>query len=146
MPEEDLPRFYAIADVAAFPSLYEPFGIVALEAMAAGVPVVTSDAGGFREVVRHLQTGVHTYAGDPNSLAWGVNLVLSDAALAARLRQAGPVEVRTRFSWDQIARADAGRLRRSAVRPGGRPATAKRPEGPGFHPRYLSGEQAGSRS
>ncbi len=145
VPDEDLPRFYAIADAAAFPSLYEPFGIVALEAMAAGVPTVTSDAGGFREVVRHLQTGVLTYAGDANSLAWGLNLVLSDAELAARLREAGPAEVRRRFNWERIAERTRA-VYEEVFRAQEVARESRVFEGPEFHPRYLSGEQLQNRS
>jgi glycosyltransferase involved in cell wall biosynthesis len=146
LPEADLPRLYAVADVAAFPSLYEPFGIVALEAMAAGVPVVTSDAGGFREVVRHLQTGLHTWAGNPDSLAWGVNLVLSDAALAARLRAAGRAEVAARFTWDRLARQTQA-VYEEVLTERDRPRTdTHHLEGPTLHPRYLTGEAPASRS
>ncbi len=146
LPEADLPRLYAIADVAAFPSLYEPFGIVALEAMAAGVPVVTSDAGGFREVVRHLQTGVHTWAGNADSLAWGLNRVLSDPALAARLREAGRAEVAARYGWDRIAGRTQEVYAEVLAEQAGGGARPQTPVGPALHPRYLSGEQAPSRS
>jgi Glycosyltransferase len=76
MPEDDLDRFQTIADCAVFPSLYEPFGIVALESFAARVPVVVSDTGGFPEVVRHGKTGIVTWANNPDSLAWGILEVL----------------------------------------------------------------------
>ena len=108
VPEEDLPRLYAAADVAVFPSLYEPFGIVALEAMAAGVPVVTSDIGGLREVVRHGVTGLHTWANNPHSLAGGIVRVLSEPRLAKRLRRAGREEVRRRYDWAGIAERTLG--------------------------------------
>ena len=147
LPEEDLPRMYAIAEAAVFPSLYEPFGIVALEAMAAGVPVVTSDIGGFREVVRHERTGLHTWANNAGSLAWGINRVLSDPKLAARLRRAGRREVRERYGWDGIAErtlevyeevlADATRAAARAPRPAAEP---------GVRPRYLASGTAYSRS
>ncbi len=94
---------YAAADVAVFPSLYEPFGIVALEAMARGTPVVVSDTGGLREVVRHEKTGLKVYSGDADSLAWGIKRVLLDESLRTRLRENGPAEVRERFSWDHVA-------------------------------------------
>ena len=94
---------YAIADAAVFPSLYEPFGIVALEGMARGVPVVVSDTGGLGEVVRHEETGLKVYSGDADSLAWGIKRALLDESLQEKLRRNGPVEVRERFSWDQVA-------------------------------------------
>lgn len=95
--------FYAIANTAVFPSLYEPFGIVALEGMARGVPVVVSDTGGLGEVVRHEETGLKVYSGDADSLAWGIKRALLDESLQEKLRRNGPVEVRERFSWDQVA-------------------------------------------
>ncbi|NIM04873.1 MAG: glycosyltransferase [Armatimonadetes bacterium] len=101
--EEDLRRLYAVADVAVFPSLYEPFGIVALEAMAAGVPVVTSDIGGFREVVRHRETGIHTWANNADSLAWGIVEVLRKPEEAAVRALRAAKEVKTHYTWKKVA-------------------------------------------
>jgi glycosyltransferase involved in cell wall biosynthesis len=78
VPDDVLLRIYRIADVAVFPSLYEPFGIVALEAMAARIPVVVSDAGGLKEVVEHNVTGVVTWLNNSDSLAWGILEVLQN--------------------------------------------------------------------
>jgi glycosyltransferase involved in cell wall biosynthesis len=78
VPDETLLRIYKVIDAACFPSLYEPFGIVALEAMAAGVPVVVSDAGGLKEVVQHDLSGTVTLAGNVDSLAWGITRALRD--------------------------------------------------------------------
>ena len=104
VPEADLAAYYACASVAVFPSHYEPFGIVALEAMAAGVPVVTSDAGGLASVVEHEVTGLTTYAGNAESLAWGINLALGDRKAAlARARRAA-ARVAERYTWQQIAK------------------------------------------
>lgn len=138
VPEEDLPRLYQVAEVAAFPSLYEPFGIVALEAMASGTPVVTSDVGGFREVVRHEETGLTTYVGDAHSLALAINRILSDAALAARLREAGAREVKTRFGWDRIA-AKTGAVYAEVVmgKQGDEIGERMPMGGPGLRARYL---------
>jgi glycosyltransferase involved in cell wall biosynthesis len=104
IPDEDLLRLYRVVDVAVYPSLYEPFGIVALEAMAAGVPVVVSDAGGLKEVVQHERTGIVTWAGNAESLAWGILRVLlhprEAQAQAARARRI----VQREFNWARIAR------------------------------------------
>lgn len=94
---------YAAADASVFPSLYEPFGIVALEGMARGIPVVVSDTGGLSEVVKHEETGVKVCPGDSESLAWGIKRVLLDEKLRAKLRENGPKEVRERFNWDRVA-------------------------------------------
>ena len=69
MNSKQLPKLYKCADVAVFPSTYEPFGIVALVAMLAGVPAVVSDVGGLNEIVDHGINGMKSYAGNPNSLA-----------------------------------------------------------------------------
>ena len=104
IPDSELLRLYRVVDVAVYPSLYEPFGIVALEAMAAGAPVVVSDAGGLKEVVRHEETGVLTWAGNPESLAWGILRVLQDPAAARRRAQNAQKSVQREFNWRRIAR------------------------------------------
>jgi glycogen synthase len=103
MANRSLHMLYRSADVAVFPSLYEPFGIVALEAMAAGVPVVTSDAGGLREVVLHDETGTTTFAGNPESLAWGILRALRDPARASNQAEHAKRRLRTDFDWSHIA-------------------------------------------
>jgi len=103
MANRNLYSMYRIADVAVFPSLYEPFGIVALEAMASGAPVVTSDAGGLPEVVLHDRTGTISYAGDTNSLAWAILRVLQDPARAHKLSAEAKKRLHTDFEWSPIA-------------------------------------------
>ena len=103
VPDEDLQKIYSISDIACFPSLYEPFGIVALEGMAAGVPVVVSDAGGLPEVVENNVTGITTYAGNPNSLADGLLKLLHEPETGRRLVAAAHERVLTTFNWDTIA-------------------------------------------
>jgi glycogen synthase len=103
VPDETLLRLYKVIDVAAFPSLYEPFGIVALEAMAAGVPVVVSNAGGLTEVVEHDASGTVTHAGNVESLAWGITRVLKDPATAQRMAVNARSRVRELFNWQLIA-------------------------------------------
>lgn len=94
---------YRCADIAVFPSLYEPFGITALEAMACGVPVVVSDVGGLAEVVRHGLTGWKVYAGNPGSLADGVLHLLYEPKLADKLRQNALKIVESKYNWPSIA-------------------------------------------
>ena len=103
VPDSDLLKIYKIADIACFPSLYEPFGIVALEAMAARVPVVVSDAGGLPEVVQDQVSGTTTYAGNPNSLADGILSVLHQPARAVQLAEVAYQRVLTLFNWNLIA-------------------------------------------
>ncbi|OAN46473.1 glycosyl transferase family 1 [Chloroflexus islandicus] len=101
--DEDRNRLYAVGDVAVFPSLYEPFGIVALEAFAAGCPVIVSDAGGLAEVVQHELNGLVVPAGDAVALA---NALLASlhAPAESRLRAArGAALARAYYTWNRIA-------------------------------------------
>jgi glycosyltransferase involved in cell wall biosynthesis len=94
---------FHIASCAVFPSLYEPFGIVALEAMAVGCPVVVSEVGGLREVVCHGKTGVTVYPNDAQSVAWGILNTLRNPELAtARAREAQQI-VERQYNWDSVA-------------------------------------------
>lgn len=102
--DPDLRRLYKIADVVVIPSLYEPFGIVALEGMAAKVPVVTSDAGGLTDFVEHMKTGITTYSGDQSSLAWGVLEVIRNRELATSLKATAADSVRDVYNWKAIAK------------------------------------------
>ncbi len=104
MSDEDLSRFQTVADCAVFPSLYEPFGIVALESFAAYVPVVVSDTGGLPEVVRHSETGVVTYVNDAGSIAWGILRVLQDPEYRKTLVENAARELTDRFAWPRLAR------------------------------------------
>lgn len=101
--DAELLQLYKIADAVCIPSLYEPFGIVALEGMAAQVPVVTSDVGGLKDFVENMVTGVTTYAGDSGSLAWGLLQVLRNPELAKRLRETAYDKVRHIYNWKVIA-------------------------------------------
>ncbi len=97
-------RLYREAAVTVFPSLYEPFGIVALEGMAARTPVVVSDTGGLREIVEHGVDGLKCYTGSANSLADNILTVFGDRELSRRMMAKGYEKVRDHYSWDVIAR------------------------------------------
>jgi glycosyltransferase involved in cell wall biosynthesis len=103
MSDETLNYFQTVADCAVFPSLYEPFGIVALESFAAHVPVVVSNAGGFPEVVHHARTGIITQANDPDSLAQGILEVLKNPDDARLLTDNAYQDLFTRFNWVNLA-------------------------------------------
>ncbi|BAZ32902.1 group 1 glycosyl transferase [Cylindrospermum sp. NIES-4074] len=98
-----LDRFQTIADCAVFPSLYEPFGIVALESFASRVPVVVSDTGGFPEVVQHTKTGIVTWVNNPDSLAWGILEVLKNPGYRQWLIDNAYEDLERRFSWPKLA-------------------------------------------
>jgi glycosyltransferase involved in cell wall biosynthesis len=103
MSDHDLDKFQTVADCAVFPSLYEPFGIVALESFAAKVPVVVSDTGGLPEVVRHTKTGIVTQAGNADSVAWGILEVLKNPDYAKWLVDNAYEDLDRRFRWDKLA-------------------------------------------
>lgn len=96
-------QLLALADVAVFPSRYEPFGIVALEAMASRVPVVVGDTGGLAEVVRHGVNGLKAVPGDPASIAQRIVQVLAIPHLARRLVERAYRDVERLYDWDAIA-------------------------------------------
>jgi glycosyltransferase involved in cell wall biosynthesis len=104
MHEDELNQFRTVADCSVFPSLYEPFGIVALESFAARIPVVVSDTGGLPEVVRHTKTGVVTHAANPDSLAWGILEVLKSPDYAQWLVDNAYEDLDRRFNWAKLAR------------------------------------------
>ncbi|HEX7586798.1 MAG TPA: glycosyltransferase, partial [Anaerolineae bacterium] len=99
--QEALPYYYASADVVVMPSLYESFGMVALEAMACGTPVVASDVGGLSYIVRDGETGFLVPEGDPRALADCLGQLLHDPALRARLGRRG-IEVAREYAWPRI--------------------------------------------
>jgi len=86
------------------PSLFEPFGIVALEAMAAKSPVVVSDTGGLSEIVEHDVTGVKVYPENPDSLSWGITKVLLDEKYATWIRNNAYKKALENYDWDKIGR------------------------------------------
>ncbi len=100
---EELPGYYANCDVYCSPALGgETLGIVLLEAMAAGAPVVASDIPGYDETARRDADALLVPPGDPAQLADGLVAVLRDGALAARLRAAGQLRARA-YSWPVVA-------------------------------------------
>jgi len=103
MDEATLLRLQKCADVSVVPSLFEPFGIVALEAMAAKSPVVVSDTGGLSEIVDHDFTGVKVYPNNPDSLAWGITKVLLDENYSRYISENAYRRVREKYDWDKIA-------------------------------------------
>jgi len=94
---------YREAAVAVFPSLYEPFGMVALEAMAAGTPVVVTDVGGLAEIVEHEKNGLKCYPDNPGSLADNILRLLGEPNLARRLAATAQVDLRNLYTWEEIA-------------------------------------------
>ena len=102
-----LHSLYAISDLCVIPSLYEPFGLVALEAMASGCPCIVADTGGLREVVPGGErVGLRFRASDSASLATMMEKVLSDDVLRDRLVAEASEHI-LRFDWADVARRTA---------------------------------------
>jgi D-inositol-3-phosphate glycosyltransferase len=106
---EDMPTLLRSADVVACTPRNEPFGIVPLEAMACGVPVVASAVGGMLDTVVHDVTGRLVHPNKPGELARAINPLLRDSFLRQSLGAAGRDRARARYSWDQVA-ADTLRI------------------------------------
>ena len=100
--DDVLHQLYRIADVCVVPSIYEPFGLVALEAMASGCPCIVADTGGLREVVPHGEVGLRFRTRDPEALGRMVERVLTDAELTGRLVAEASEHV-LRFDWNDVA-------------------------------------------
>lgn len=100
--QDTLQYYYSAAEIVVVPSHYESFGLVALEAMACGTPVVASETGGLVFLVRDGETGFHVPAGDPQALADRLGQLLEDDVLRRRLgKQAA--EYAKRYAWPLIA-------------------------------------------
>jgi glycogen(starch) synthase len=104
LDEESLRKLYQIADVCVVPSLYEPFGITALEAMAAKTPLVVSNTGGLSEIVEHDKTGTKVYAGNTDSLAWGITRILLDPGYADWIKLNAYKKALEVYDWTRIAK------------------------------------------
>ncbi|MBI3538615.1 MAG: glycosyltransferase [Chloroflexi bacterium] len=100
--QESLPYYYSAADAVVMPSLYESFGMVALEAMACGAPVVASDVGGLSFIVRDGETGYLVPENDPHALAACLKPLLFDPKLRARLGARG-IEIAREYAWSHVA-------------------------------------------
>lgn len=99
----DMPALLRSADVVACTPWYEPFGIVPLEAMACGVPVVAAAVGGMLDTVVHDVTGLLIPPKDPRACANAINAILRDAFARSGFGAAGRDRARSRYSWDRIA-------------------------------------------
>lgn len=138
----DVAALLGTADVALVPSSYEPFGIVVLEAGAAGTPVIAGAAGGLREIIDHDTTGMLVPPRDPRALAKAVTTLLDDPGHAAALVHAARRVIEARYVWPVAARATE-KVYAEAVAdprpPRPRPAPARRGN-------VLTGEPAGRAS
>ena len=103
LEDHDLVNLYNEAAVFACPSVYEPFGIINLEAMACETPVVATRVGGIKEVVVNEETGLLVPPGEPAKLGRAITRVLEDPQTGAKMGKAGRRHVLRNFTWDRIA-------------------------------------------
>lgn len=103
VPRGDMPGIFRSADAVVCAPWYEPFGIVPLEAMACGVPVVAAAVGGLRDTVVDHATGLHVPPRDPEAIASALAMLLGNPSLRSELGDAGQRRARARYSWDRVA-------------------------------------------
>ena len=108
MARPDVPAVIRSADVVACVPWYEPFGIVPLEAMACGVPVVASAVGGLVDTVVDGRTGLHVPPRRPREVARALRALLDDPELRRSMGAAGLRRARGRYSWDTVAASTLG--------------------------------------
>ncbi len=101
--QEQIPAYYAAADVCVVPSYYEPFGLVAIEAMAAGIPVIASDVGGLRYSIVPNETGMLVPLGNTDSLSAAIADVFADPKRWELLANTAQQRVQSQFSVAAIA-------------------------------------------
>ena len=102
VPQEDLPQYYSAADLMVVPSHYESFGLVAVEALACGTPVIASKVGGLQYIVQDNENGYLIPLRCAGLFAEKIDSVLGDTALLAQFRRAARPSV-TRYSWRSVA-------------------------------------------
>jgi glycosyltransferase involved in cell wall biosynthesis len=114
---DEIMQFYRESDICVVPSEWEePFGLVAVEAMAIGRPVVVADVGGLQEIVVHGETGFIYRRGHVMQLVAHLRALLDDPALAARLGAAGRARVEAQYDWDTVIRRHYPAILEEALR------------------------------
>jgi glycogen synthase len=101
--DQEVINLMTSADVLVVPSIYEPFGIVALEGMATGVPVVASQVDGLAEIIEHDRTGIFVFPKNPESIAWGIKRILSDYDHAKWMTENAKEKLHKAYSWEAVA-------------------------------------------
>jgi D-inositol-3-phosphate glycosyltransferase len=112
-----LPLYYSAADVCVVPSHYEPFGLVAIEAMACGTPVVASAVGGLNFTVVSEETGLLVPAQDVDAFAGAIERTLVDRLWAQKARKQAAQRVRNNFSWSGVALQLSDLYRKLLIQP-----------------------------
>jgi len=108
LPPDDVPSFYAASDVFVLPSRYEPFGIVMLEAMACGVPVVATHHGGPSKVIKDGEDGLLVDPEDTSAVARAIARILDSDTLRSQFYTRGRAKVESTYGWSVIAQKHLG--------------------------------------
>ena len=103
LSREILPTYYAAADICVVPSHYEPFGLVAIESMACGTPVVASDVGGLQFTVVNEETGLLVPPQNVPAFNHAIDRILGNPAWQQELGKAAKKRVINKFSWHGVA-------------------------------------------
>jgi len=111
--DADLVGALRASDVVVVPSRFEPFGIIALEAMAAGAPLVVSRVGGLAEIVDDSVDGLKVEPNNPSAIAEATVRILSDRELATRLAAKGGEKAKM-YSWENVAKKTLGTYQKAA--------------------------------
>jgi starch synthase len=117
LPKNEVVQLLSHATAFACPSLYEPLGIVNLEAMACGTAVVASRTGGIPEVVADGKTGVLVPPGSPGDLAEALNALVRDHGLAETMGRTGRERAEAEFGWESVAAQTAALYAELAAAP-----------------------------
>jgi len=97
-----VPRYYKSADICVFPSRHEPFGIVSLEAMASGIPIIASNVGGFREIISNGKNGILFKSEDADALSKAILFLYQDVSLRKKISH-NALKTVIEYDWDNIA-------------------------------------------
>lgn len=101
LTKDERNKLYNVSNITVIPSIYEPFGMVALEAMASGCPVVVSDTGGLSEIIQHKENGMKFISGSRESLVHNICEVLQDDDLYGKIRKR---PIKEKYSWNIIGK------------------------------------------
>jgi glycosyltransferase involved in cell wall biosynthesis len=107
-----LRALYKVSNVAVFPSRFEPFGIVALEAMASHCPVVATAVGGLNEIVDHEGTGLKVPPNDVGALAWAIERLIRDEGFRSWVVENAYRKCLWDYNWDRISEWTSGTYNR----------------------------------
>lgn len=115
--QEDVGRFLSALDVFVLPSDCEPFGLIVIEAMARGIPVVATGCGGVPELIKHGETGLLVKPKDPDAIAAAVNFLLADPMRRMQIGESGRLAVRKLFDKNRMLREYEVLYERAAQKP-----------------------------